>query len=167
MKIGCICGAVIVDQTDYLAYKAHLVADQDWEDFAESSQSLGEIDQSFVRQCYQCTSCGRLYVDDHERRLVSFVPETTGAQLTLRSIKGAQWKAPLIGTWTIEPIADQPKGSLFCQGADGIAEQYGTWEALEQAYFALFYRLKGLGLLRSALLRKDGTAIHLWPGENH
>ncbi|WP_157648001.1 hypothetical protein [Burkholderia ubonensis] len=44
----------------------------------------------------------------------------------------------------------------------GVAESYDTWEALEQAYFALFFRLKGFGLLRSALLQKDGKQIHAW-----
>lgn len=167
MKIGCTCGAVIVDQTDYLANKGHLVADEDWEDFAESSRSLGGIDRSFVRHCYQCTSCGRLYVDDHDRRLLAFVPETTVPQSALRSIKGALWKAPLIGRWAPASLGGEPKGSLFCKGGDGVAEQYDTWEALEQAYFALFFRLKGLGLLRSALLHKGGKHVHVWADTDH
>jgi hypothetical protein len=32
MKITCICGNVLRDQTDYIPYKAHLVADQDYEE---------------------------------------------------------------------------------------------------------------------------------------
>ncbi|MBU9480078.1 hypothetical protein [Burkholderia multivorans] len=162
MKIRCNCGAVIVDQTDYLANKGHLVADEDWEDFAESSESRGEIDQSFVRQCYQCTSCGRLYVDDHDRRLLAFLPEAAVPQPALKSIKGALWKAPLIGRWTTAPLPGESKGSLYCKGANGVVERYDTWEALEHAYFALFYRLKGLGLLRSALLHNDGKQVHVW-----
>ncbi|WP_233833788.1 hypothetical protein [Paraburkholderia sp. ZP32-5] len=162
MKIGCVCGVAIVDQTDYLPHKAHLVADQDWEDFAESSQTLGRIDQTFVRHCYQCVSCGRLYVDDHNRKLVRFIPEAEGARQTLGSIKGTLWKAPLIGAWTSDPPAGKPSGALFCAGTNGVAEQYDTWEELEQAYFELFNRLKGMGLLRSALLRKGGAQIHFW-----
>ncbi|KWO50040.1 hypothetical protein [Burkholderia territorii] len=167
MKISCTCGTVIVDQTDYLANKGHLVADEDWEDFVESSRSRGEIDQSFVRHCYQCTSCGKLYVDDHDRRLLTFLPETTALQPALKSIKGALWKAPLIGNWTPAPLAGESKGRLYCKGADGVAEQYDTWEALEQAYFALFFRLKGLGLLRSALLNNGSKQVHVWADTDH
>jgi CheY-like chemotaxis protein len=32
MKINCICGNVLRDQTDHIPYKAHFVADQDYED---------------------------------------------------------------------------------------------------------------------------------------
>ncbi|KVD02393.1 hypothetical protein WI77_32330 [Burkholderia ubonensis] len=85
----------------------------------------------------------------------------------LRSIKGDLWKAPLIGAWTSKPFAGQPNGDLYCDGAEGGAESYDTWEALEQAYFALFFRLKGLGLLRSALLRKDGKQVHTWHDDDH
>ena len=162
MKIGCVCGAVIVDQTDFLSCKAHLVADQDWFDFVESSELHGQIDQSFVRTCYQCMSCGRLYVDDCNRQLVRFVPETANVKRTLRPIKGEMWKAPLIGVWPVEPLAGEVNGSLFCAGAGGTAERYDKREELEQAYFALFYRLQGMGLLRSALLRKGSTDIHVW-----
>ncbi|AYZ65202.1 hypothetical protein EGY31_17865 [Burkholderia multivorans] len=162
MNFACICGTVIYDQTDFLANKAYLIADQDWEDFAEASQSRGYVDHSYARACYQCPSCGRLHVDDNERRLIAFAPEATGTQPVLRSIKGELWKAPLIGAWTSKPFAGQPNGDLYCDGAEGGAESYDTWEALEQAYFALFFRLKGFGLLRSALLRKDGKQVHTW-----
>jgi hypothetical protein len=30
VKIGCYCGESIVDQTDDLPYKGHLVPDQEW-----------------------------------------------------------------------------------------------------------------------------------------
>ena len=30
MKIVCSCGASIVDQTDYLPHKGHLIPDQEW-----------------------------------------------------------------------------------------------------------------------------------------
>ncbi len=32
-KLRCLCGHVIVDQTDYLPYKAYFIADEDEEDF--------------------------------------------------------------------------------------------------------------------------------------
>ncbi len=30
MKIECRCGRMIIDQTDCLPYKAHLIPDQEW-----------------------------------------------------------------------------------------------------------------------------------------
>jgi len=32
VKLQCRCGAVIRDQTDFISYKAYLVADEDWFD---------------------------------------------------------------------------------------------------------------------------------------
>ncbi len=32
MKIGCYCGTVISDNTDYLPHKGHLIPDQNWFD---------------------------------------------------------------------------------------------------------------------------------------
>jgi len=84
MKFLCHCGAVIRDQTDLLPYKAHLVPDQDWEEFCDSCESAGRIDEPLVRRCYQCADCGRLYVEDASRELRSFVPEGHQAQV-LRS----------------------------------------------------------------------------------
>ncbi|WP_157380588.1 hypothetical protein [Burkholderia ubonensis] len=57
MNFACVCGTVIYDQTDFLANKAYLIADQDWEDFADASHSRGYVDHSYARACYQCPSC--------------------------------------------------------------------------------------------------------------
>lgn len=38
-KLRCLCGHVIVDQTDYLPYKAYFIADEDEEDFFQSAVS--------------------------------------------------------------------------------------------------------------------------------
>ncbi|AXW64541.1 hypothetical protein CJO94_23345 (plasmid) [Ralstonia solanacearum] len=165
MKIGCKCGAVIYDQSDFLPDKAHLIADQDWEDFAESASRSEGLDGSLTRTCYQCGSCGRLYVEDADRQLRAFVPEEASGPL-LTSSRGLAWKAPLIGAWTDKPLlADRPKGSLWCHSehAKDLPQEYDSWAALEAAYFALFYRLQAQGALRSALLRKNGDTVHVWP----
>lgn len=39
-KLPCICGHIIVDQTDSLAYKASFVRDQDWEARNKSSEDI-------------------------------------------------------------------------------------------------------------------------------
>lgn len=162
MKIGCHCGFVIPDQTDFLSYKGHLVADQDVEDFVESSESQRSVDSSYMRLCYQCPQCGRLYVEDASRVLNVFTPEGHQVQV-LGSSKGKEWRAPLIGSWNDKPIYNGAKGHLWCDAEDGTAAEFHDWEQLERAYQALFERLRRQNLLRSALLRRNGEDVHVWP----
>ena len=162
MKIKCKCGAVIYDQTDYLSYKARFVADRDWEDFVAVSASTQGIDSSYVRNCYQCLQCGRLYIDDPERHLRSFAPEDDSKSV-LDSSKGESWRAPLIAVWEDKPFADQPRGSIFCEAQGGVAEHYDDWNQMESDYYVLFKKLRALDLVRSAFLRKNRTFLHSWP----
>lgn len=164
MKIRCRCGAVLPDQTDYLSFKAHLVADRDWEDFAASTESRGKVDATYVRLCYQCPQCGRLYVEDASRHLHVFSPEAGPAQI-LGSAKGEDWRGPLIGTWNDDSPSSRPKGQLWCDAEDGTAEEFADWELLAHAYYELFERLRRRDRLRSALLRRNGRDVHSWtPG---
>ena len=94
MKISCHCGALIVDQTDDLPHKGHLIPDQEWfatydgidaevidaladgqlsreEAYHESRRIIGRS----ARMMWQCSACGRLYIDGLDRRLRCFVPE--------------------------------------------------------------------------------------------
>jgi hypothetical protein len=94
MKITCHCGQLIVDQTDDLPQKAHLIPDQKWLAMFDAIETevidplaarrlttegaymrLREIMISAVRMMWQCSQCGRLYVDDHNHRLQSYLPE--------------------------------------------------------------------------------------------
>lgn len=161
MKISCHCGAIIPDQTDYLSFKAHVVADRDWEDFVDSSESKKRIDSSFVRLCYQCPKCGRLFVEDASHELRSFIPDQHEAQV-LGSSKGADWRAPLIGSWSDKPYSGQAMGHLWCDADGGTSAQFDDWSQLELAYQTLFNRLRKLDRLRSALLRKNGEDVHVW-----
>ena len=80
MKLRCECGEIIADQTDFLPYKAHLIADQDWfgvfdaldkivSDVADARLTVDEAQtalrntlSSESREMYQCGKCGRLLV---------------------------------------------------------------------------------------------------------
>ena len=76
MKLSCPCGAVILDITDSVAAKAHLIPDQQWlplfdaldkviDDVAEKRM---KVDSAYMeirsllktRPVYQCRECGRL-----------------------------------------------------------------------------------------------------------
>lgn len=97
MKIQCHCGATISDGTDSLPQKGHLIADQDWfavldviDDRVIAPVASGavskeaafmlfrEIVSKASRVMYQCSGCGRLYVDDAEGRLHCYVPSAPG-----------------------------------------------------------------------------------------
>jgi hypothetical protein len=94
VKIGCHCGAVIVDHTDDLPHKGHLIPDQEW--FATSDaiddevidlvaegrlnkeaahRLVLQIIRRPARLMWQCPACGRLYVDSLDGQLRCFVPE--------------------------------------------------------------------------------------------
>jgi hypothetical protein len=92
MKITCDCGALIVDQTDTIPHKGHLIPDQEWFpvfdgidaviddlsarrlDAAAACMKVRTILGAAARQIYQCKNCGRLFVDDRQHRLHAFAP---------------------------------------------------------------------------------------------
>jgi hypothetical protein len=93
MKIGCHCGELIIDQTDDLPHKGHLIPDQEWlavwdaiDDKIIDPLAAGQIEKEAAyrltrhilgraaRLMYQCRSCGRLYIDDLEGNLHCYAP---------------------------------------------------------------------------------------------
>ena len=62
MKIQCPCGALIIDTTDKLPYKAWLLTDQDMFLLYESFEDVQfhEVREHFMKAIYQCESCGRI-----------------------------------------------------------------------------------------------------------
>ena len=98
MKFACACGAMIVDASDGLPHKGHLVPDRVWLALLDALDAevlgplaAGRLDEpaasyrartlltGAARPVYQCAACGRLYVDDGGPELLGYVPETPGA----------------------------------------------------------------------------------------
>jgi hypothetical protein len=93
MKITCACGHLIVDGTDQLPHKAHLIPDQDYFGFLNGIDAViddvhaGRITPHDAymavrhahasRLTWQCSKCGRLYVDDRQHKLNIYVPAST------------------------------------------------------------------------------------------
>lgn len=94
MKIGCHCGETILDQTDYLPHKAHIIPDQDWfvafdgiDDEVIKPVAEGRISKDAAcmharrivsrnaRLMWQCRDCGRLYIEQRDGQLRCFAPE--------------------------------------------------------------------------------------------
>jgi hypothetical protein len=160
MKFRCQCDNVIPDQTDFLPYKGHLIADQDWEDFHESYREPWRFDHSVVRTCYQCSACGRLYLEGPNSQLVCFVPEGE-VQQVLQSSRRSAWRAPLIAIWQDVPSHGR-KGHIECSADGGAYEEFEDWSTMEKAYFKLFAELRALNRVRSAFLRCNGKTVHSW-----
>ncbi len=92
MKIKCICGNLIVDQTDYLKNKGYLISDTQWFDFwdnidnaiEKSGDSLKEKEeacmqlrkQNIFKTLWECTSCGKLYIDGEHGNLIAYTSDT-------------------------------------------------------------------------------------------
>ena len=90
MKLRCECGEIISHQTDYLPYKAYFIADQDWfgvldaidqivSDVAAGRMTVDDAQRlircahvAASRHMYQCGKCGRLLVDDLQRKTNRF-----------------------------------------------------------------------------------------------
>jgi hypothetical protein len=101
MKFVCDCDATIYDITEYISYKAHYITDQDWgvlldgvdhviDDVAISKKDAVNKILDFIslvhRSIYQCTYCGRVYLDDVNNQLHGYVPrnEETSKELFWR-----------------------------------------------------------------------------------
>ena len=91
MKIKCDCGYVIVDQTDYLKNKGHLISDTQWFDFWDSIDEAIEKSgnsakakeeacmqlrkQNLFKTLWECQNCGKLFVDGENGDLVTYSPD--------------------------------------------------------------------------------------------
>lgn len=83
MKIKCVCGGTIIDQSDYLPDKAHIFPDENYFQLLEaiddavkkSGPSAAEKEAAAMnvrslilnikKLMYQCCDCGRIYINGH------------------------------------------------------------------------------------------------------
>ena len=98
MWFECKCGQRIKDISDAHSYKAHYISDKDWFPFwgaiddsiENSGASVKEKEAACMklrmekvdRTMYQCFECGRLYLNDENNQLISFLPEDKSVSLT-------------------------------------------------------------------------------------
>jgi hypothetical protein len=122
MKIFCECGHIIYDNTDCISRKARFIADQDSSDLLDKIEdqikklvisleyaASNKIDLDvliedtmidvsdtiidYSRTIYQCSECGRLFIDDNQFHTHVFAPQDNSVMKNLlRSIKGDEWK---------------------------------------------------------------------------
>ncbi|QQS28341.1 MAG: hypothetical protein IPM47_15965 [Sphingobacteriales bacterium] len=66
-KFLCDCGQVIFDQADYIRYKGHIIADQDYMDFFDEIEKgdfmeMVEKGSKYFGRIFQCEYCSSLIV---------------------------------------------------------------------------------------------------------
>ena len=106
MKIGCLCGDIITDQTDALPWMGHIIPDQEWfpvfdaidRIIDETKSGLLEVEAAYMqlrrvlgdasKPVYQCGSCGRIFIFEPRDPANIYKPEfeTTSRQILRSSV---------------------------------------------------------------------------------
>jgi hypothetical protein len=92
MKIHCDCGNIISDSTDNIKYKGRMIPDKNWDDFWDSIDFAIEKSgpsekeketacmqlrkQNIFRTMWECTNCGKLFIDDQNYKLKTYSPDS-------------------------------------------------------------------------------------------
>lgn len=186
MHFYCKCGNRISDTTDFIPYKAHLIADQDFDDLLESIEQLMNqvvnnpkvLDKSINtmydllykanKSVYQCEKCGNLFIDGKGNTLEAFQPETDEMNKhLLQSIKGEKWKGFLVAEWNeIKPDWSDAHGHIFIETLTSVkgyeTRSFNDYEVFEKSYYDLLEVLTKKEALRRSSLKKDRQLLHEW-----
>lgn len=181
MHFLCKCGKRISDTTDYLSYKAHIIADQDWFDFWDRIDEAIQSDETDRKKVaddffqdtgnvdnimFQCRDCGRIYISGKGRELYSFCPETAAPKNLLQSVKGEGWQVFLTAEWNDEnPEWSEYHGYIFSTvnvEYDNLDMGFNDYDAFTERYYQLFEELKNKGIIRYAVMRRNKEKIHQW-----
>lgn len=188
MHFWCKCGNRISDTTDFLSYKAHLLADQDDIDYTDGIERAVKNERLSREECtdeiilnlqfhylqrkmYQCSQCGRIFIEDVSGKVFHvFAPEGTENKRLLTSVEAEAWRGLLHGEWYSDiPEWMERQGYVDAYTNDDSFthyQEYDSWEELEKGYYALFEKLREAGKIRSALLRNDKEIVHRWSDQS-
>lgn len=182
MHFYCTCGNRISDTTDFLSYKAAIMANQDEQDFFDEIEKEIKDEQITREECvdrvllqhtgkylnrnmYQCSQCGRLYVEDATYNFHVFAPEGEASKQLLTSVEGEKWKGLLWGEWDDEkPEWREHHGFLEVntnKPLPGVIFEDDK-EEFQKKYYEMFEKLKQEGVIRSASLKINKQWMHRW-----
>jgi len=189
MRIICLCGEEFSLNTDFLYYRGHLIADQDYELVLEAIDTLlaeayriGQLDiDPKQRQAqfdylyqqvpdtiqkrfiYQCPHCGRLHINDANYKSHIYKPENDQQSSDiLRSIHRNDWKGKLKGNWARLHDAVWYGYLAWDTKQSRGWKIFDTWEELKSEYHRLLEDLKDKDMLATAQLQKDKDVIHTY-----
>lgn len=183
MHFFCECGKRISDTTDYISYKARIIADQDWFDFfdrIEEAIKSGESDKEKVidefwrdtldvakSSMYQCTQCGCIFINGEKGAVYPFKPMGEVPMKLLRSAKGEKWQGWLHAEWEdVKPEWSEHHGHIWpCVNLDYNMPGFDDYDEFEKKYYQVFAELKDKGVIRRASLKRNKQIIHSWDAE--
>ena len=184
MWIACPCGNRIHDNTDFISYKARIIADQDFDDMVEeinkavqrkvSGEELEDVIDAIDdiiwryadKDMYQCPECKRIFIDgvpSRPREVHRFVPEGEVPGDLLISVEGSKWRGFLEAEWKDEKTEwMETHGSIYAKVNPSEYYGFDDQQAFIKRYYELFEELKKAKRIRSAILWINGKRIHDW-----
>jgi hypothetical protein len=159
-KLICNCGHTLTDQTHFIPYKGHILADQDYEDFYKDIEKQVDDDLPartvrYFMEIYQCPNCSSLILFKNMNRY-DFIPaDKHHSRNLLCSSLGEQWKGTLSasfrdGAGEIAWNTNYESGYLQNMGLEELAVLYEN----------KFRELSARDILRSSVFRVDGAIRH-------
>ncbi len=191
MNFDCRCGYRFHDNTDELRFKAHILPDQDFNEFYNLLEAAGkphneeeqhhlfdQIDDLLKTCIYQCPECGRLFLENRTGGLTMFTPSDTAEpdadvdRNMLMSAHGAGWHGSLAGEWyDPKPVWLPHRGSVGARiNPPEPVQWFDDYTEMEQAFHLKFEKLRAEDCIDYAEIRvheKGGTrCMFSWRREN-
>lgn len=186
MKFLCPCGYCFHDNTDNLRFKAHILPDQDMNEFADIIER-GEQPHSEQRELYftlmdlldrtiyQCPQCGRLFIENNNPRTFAIftpgadaVPDETVDRNLLMSAHGVDWRGSLNAYWDDPKPAWNPHPGVIFQEINPRSETlwFDDFAEMERQFYLRLEQLKGKDIIAYAMLRYNHERRFFWRREN-
>ncbi len=183
MHFLCKCGYRIHDSSDFLSYKATIIADQDMNEFwnliEKAERPHTEVIEIFYkliklmeRSIYECPSCGRVFIENPEERsrLIRFTPCLEGEpepdvnKRLLISSYGEKWKGSLYADWYDQKPEWMNHHGMIMPDLNIQLDNlnFDDYEAFEKRFYELFEHLKGLDLINHATLNVNRKKVFTW-----
>ena len=166
-KILCTCGQIIVDQSDFIKNKAHIIADQDYVDFFEEVENKDFMEttskaRKYFNEIFQCNNCNSLIIFKRDKNKgIFFSPEKKeDSGRILRSYLGNNWLGTMSANFT------NGQGEIFwtTNFESGFRQNLSLLE-LKEFYKNKFEELSKLKILRHSFLKIEHKIEHKFGDE--
>lgn len=186
MKFLCPCGYCFHDNTDHLRFKAHILPDQDMEEFdsilqrgeqphAGQRELYYDLMELLERTIYQCPQCGRLFIENNNPRTFAVftpgadaVPDETVDRNLLMSARGSDWRGSLTADWYDPKPVWLPHPGAIYQEINPQSETlwFDDYAEMERQFFLRLEQLKKTDQIAYAALRYNNECRFFWRREN-
>ena len=162
---ACHCGSGVKMGHGFSPYEAHIIADQDIDDFMAASRYEIQNPYTFVKaNIYQCAECSRLIiVPNNEEPQQTFAPDKIALEPLLRSVKRENWARPLYAEWSDKDCRGTVRwGFTGVDSEDNGFACLKSWQEVQELYYQVFWRLSRANRLRGSRLILNGEDVHTW-----